>query len=133
MPSMPGVKPSLPRLASAGTGVAPEEVLDLGEESGRFRLGFLGGFLVELGSHQISLQRGLPVSGSDAKDSRVVTALRAEGARIAIGHDQMKQLGNARLMPGMPVEVFIRTGDRTVLSYLMKPLADQTRRAFREK
>jgi HlyD family secretion protein len=53
--------------------------------------------------------------------------------RITIGHDQMKKLGNARLVPGMPVEVFIRTGDRTVLSYLMKPLADQTHRAFREK
>ena len=34
---------------------------------------------------------------------------------------------------GMPVEAFIRTGERTVLSYLFKPLADQARRAFREK
>jgi HlyD family secretion protein len=36
-------------------------------------------------------------------------------------------------MPGMPVEVFIRTSDRSLLSYLMKPLADQMHRAFREK
>jgi HlyD family secretion protein len=28
-------------------------------------------------------------------------------------------------VPGMPAEVFIETGERTVLSYLMKPLADQ--------
>jgi HlyD family secretion protein len=32
----------------------------------------------------------------------------------------------------MPVEAFVKTGDRTVLSYLMKPLSDQMNRAFRE-
>ena len=32
----------------------------------------------------------------------------------------------------MPAEVFIRTGERTVLSYLTKPLNDQVRRAFKE-
>jgi HlyD family secretion protein len=53
--------------------------------------------------------------------------------RIAIGQEQMQKLGSTRLMPGMPVEVFIRTGERTLLSYLMKPLADQMHRAFREK
>ena len=37
------------------------------------------------------------------------------------------------LMPGMPVEVFVRTSDRTVLSYLLKPLRDQINRAFREE
>jgi HlyD family secretion protein len=38
-----------------------------------------------------------------------------------------------KLVPGMPVEAFIRTGERTMLSYLIKPLSDQARRAFREK
>ena len=33
----------------------------------------------------------------------------------------------------MPVEVFIPTGERSLLSYLMKPLDDQVHRAFREK
>jgi HlyD family secretion protein len=37
------------------------------------------------------------------------------------------------LLPGMPVEVFIATRERTILSYLMKPLSDQAHRAFREK
>ena len=41
--------------------------------------------------------------------------------------------GEVRLMPGMPVEAFIQTGDRTVMSYLVKPLFDQLTRAFREK
>jgi HlyD family secretion protein len=33
----------------------------------------------------------------------------------------------------MPVEAFIQTGDRSVMSYLTRPLADQIARAFREK
>jgi HlyD family secretion protein len=33
----------------------------------------------------------------------------------------------------MPVEAFIRTHDRTVVSYLMKPLNDQIMKAFRER
>ncbi|MGA9435349.1 MAG: HlyD family type I secretion periplasmic adaptor subunit [Roseobacter sp.] len=36
------------------------------------------------------------------------------------------------LIPGMPVEAFIRTGDRTPIAYLVKPLADYFSRAFRE-
>jgi len=36
------------------------------------------------------------------------------------------------LVPGMPAEVMIKTGDRTALSYLVKPLSDQILRAFRE-
>jgi UDP-N-acetylmuramate--alanine ligase len=39
------------------------------------------------GIARILLARGVPVSGSDAKDSRTVLALRAQGARIAVGHD----------------------------------------------
>jgi HlyD family secretion protein len=33
----------------------------------------------------------------------------------------------------MPVEAFIETGNRTVISYLVKPLQDQLKRTFREK
>lgn len=53
--------------------------------------------------------------------------------RISIAPEQAVRLGKAKLMPGMPVEVFIVTDQRTMLSYLTKPLADQARRAFREK
>jgi HlyD family secretion protein len=38
-----------------------------------------------------------------------------------------------KLLPGMPVEAFIATGERTALSYLLKPLTDQFTRAFRER
>jgi HlyD family secretion protein len=53
--------------------------------------------------------------------------------RIAMPADQVKRLGDVKLLPGMPVEAFVQTGDRTMLSYLMKPLHDQFVRAFREK
>jgi HlyD family secretion protein len=38
-----------------------------------------------------------------------------------------------KLVPGMPVEAFIATGERTALSYLVKPVTDQFARAFRER
>jgi HlyD family secretion protein len=53
--------------------------------------------------------------------------------RIAMTTEQIERLGNVKLLPGMPVEAFVQTGDRTMLSYLMKPLHDQFVRAFREK
>jgi HlyD family secretion protein len=37
-----------------------------------------------------------------------------------------------RLVPGMPAEVYIQTGERNVWSYVMKPLTDQMARAFTE-
>jgi len=53
--------------------------------------------------------------------------------RIAMAADQVERLGDVKLLPGMPVEAFVQTGDRTMFSYLMKPLHDQFVRAFREK
>ncbi|WP_458129925.1 HlyD family type I secretion periplasmic adaptor subunit [Pseudomonas sp. Z2-11] len=37
------------------------------------------------------------------------------------------------LMPGMPVTAFIKTGERTLMAYLLKPLRDRTRLALIEK
>lgn len=51
---------------------------------------------------------------------------------VAIDAATLKTLGDAQVVPGMPVEVFIRTGDRTPLSYLLKPFTDYFRNAFRE-
>lgn len=51
--------------------------------------------------------------------------------RIALSPESLAQAGSPELKPGMPAEVFLKTGDRTVLSYLLKPLTDQASRAFR--
>jgi multidrug efflux pump subunit AcrA (membrane-fusion protein) len=53
-------------------------------------------------------------------------------ARIGVEANEMTRLQGLTLMPGMPVEAFIETGERTALSYLMKPLSDQLSRAWRE-
>lgn len=54
-------------------------------------------------------------------------------ARMAIPEAELRKLGANKLQPGMPVEVHITTQERTALSYLVKPLADQISRSFRER
>ncbi|MBR0829083.1 HlyD family type I secretion periplasmic adaptor subunit [Bradyrhizobium manausense] len=53
--------------------------------------------------------------------------------RVSMPAEEVARLGDVKLIPGMPVEAFVQTGDRTMLSYLMKPFHDQLMRAFREK
>ncbi|WP_298240616.1 HlyD family type I secretion periplasmic adaptor subunit [uncultured Bradyrhizobium sp.] len=53
--------------------------------------------------------------------------------RVSMPAEEIARLGDVKMIPGMPVEAFVQTGDRTMLSYLMKPLHDQLMRAFREK
>ena len=53
--------------------------------------------------------------------------------RVSMPPQEVARLGEAKLIPGMPVEAFVQTGERTLLSYLIKPLSDQLMRAFREK
>jgi HlyD family secretion protein len=53
--------------------------------------------------------------------------------RVALPPKAAAKLGDVKLLPGMPVEAFVQTGERTVISYLMKPLRDQFMRTFREK
>ncbi|MBD9388223.1 HlyD family type I secretion periplasmic adaptor subunit [Agrobacterium sp. AGB01] len=47
--------------------------------------------------------------------------------------ESMKKVAGLDLYPGMPVEVFAHIAERTVISYLMKPLMDQVEHAFREE
>ena len=54
--------------------------------------------------------------------------------RISMTAEEIERLGDTvKLAPGMPVEAFIQTGDRTMMSYFIKPLHDQLMRSFREK
>lgn len=45
----------------------------------------------------------------------------------------LQKLSNMKLYPGMPAEVFIKVADRSVLSYMTKPLMDQISHTFREE
>ena len=53
--------------------------------------------------------------------------------RVSMPPQEVARLGEVKLIPGMPVEAFVQTGNRTMMSYLIKPLSDQLMRAFREK
>jgi HlyD family secretion protein len=53
-------------------------------------------------------------------------------AEVALDPGALATLGEVQLVPGMPVDVYIRTGDRTPLSYLLKPFTDYFQTALRE-
>lgn len=54
-------------------------------------------------------------------------------ANLELLPSEAAKLGDLVLVSGMPAEAFIRTSDRTVMAYLLKPLSDQIFRAFREE
>jgi HlyD family type I secretion membrane fusion protein len=83
-------------------------------------------------------QRTTPeLSGTVQRVSADLIADPASGqgyyqAIVEIPATETGRLQGLELMPGMPAEVFIRTGARTPLGYMLKPLTDSFARAFRE-
>jgi len=71
------------------------------------------------------------LSADTTMDQRTGTSYYT--ARIATAPEELAKLGSLKLIAGMPVEAFIKTTERTALSFLIKPLRDQIARAFREK
>lgn len=53
-------------------------------------------------------------------------------ARVGLTEEGAKRLGGLRLQPGMPAEVFINTGERTLLQYLIQPATDTFARSLIE-
>ena len=53
-------------------------------------------------------------------------------ARVEVDPESMEDLGELTLMPGMPSEVFIATGARTLMEYLFKPFSNAMARSLRE-
>lgn len=54
-------------------------------------------------------------------------------ARANVDEKELLKLKGLVLMPGMPVEAFVETGDRSALSYFAKPLTDAFQRSFKEE
>ncbi len=52
---------------------------------------------------------------------------------LEVPDSETVKLGENKLLPGMPAEAFIRTRNRSAISYLLKPLTDNLNRAFREE
>ena len=53
-------------------------------------------------------------------------------AEITLEAGEMAKLKDNKLVPGMPVQAYIGTGDRTPMAYLLKPFTDYFRMAMRE-
>lgn len=54
-------------------------------------------------------------------------------ARVEVPQEQQDLLSEHRIQAGMPVEVMIKTGERTMMGYLMKPVTDSVARSFKER
>ncbi|HEY4136574.1 MAG TPA: HlyD family type I secretion periplasmic adaptor subunit [Alphaproteobacteria bacterium] len=71
------------------------------------------------------------VSADISQDNK--TGIPFYTVRIALTDAELARLNGVRLVPGMPVESFIQTEERTVASYLTKPLQDHLAKAWKEK
>lgn len=72
----------------------------------------------------------LTISPDVITDER--TGLNHYKVRIRPKPQSLAALKDLSLYPGMPADVFIKIADRTVISYLAKPLTEQLRHTFRE-
>jgi HlyD family secretion protein len=54
-------------------------------------------------------------------------------ARISLADEEVTRLDSVKIVPGLPIEAYIQTEQRSILSYMAKPLSDQIERAFRER
>jgi HlyD family secretion protein len=52
--------------------------------------------------------------------------------KVNLPEGERHHLNGLTLISGMPVEIFLQTGSRTMLSYLLKPITDQLHRTFNE-
>jgi HlyD family secretion protein len=60
------------------------------------------------------------------------TGLTYYTAGIRVEPAEIARLKGLKLLPGMPAEAYIKTGERTLASYLLRPLLDQMQRALKE-
>ena len=72
----------------------------------------------------------LNVSADKLEDRRGAASYYV--ARIAIDETELAKLQEVELVPGMPAEIFIQTGERVAISYLLKPLLGNFERAFKD-
>ncbi|HLZ00547.1 MAG TPA: HlyD family type I secretion periplasmic adaptor subunit [Bradyrhizobium sp.] len=70
------------------------------------------------------------VSADTSHDQQTNTSFFT--VRVTLPEDERRRLAGQQLVPGMPAEVFMQTGSRTMASYVFKPIAEQMRRAFVE-
>jgi len=53
-------------------------------------------------------------------------------AQVHTTKEGVELLGSLKVQPGMPVDVVIKSGERSFMSYLLKPLSDKLAKAFKQ-
>jgi len=61
-----------------------------------------------------------------------MTGMPYFGAQIVLPPEELARLGTLQILPGMPAEVLIKTGERTLFQYLTQPAANAFARAMIE-
>ncbi len=77
--------------------------------------------------------RVVSVSGDLLTEQTPQGALSYFLARVQLTPEGTKSLGRHQMQPGMPAEVLIKTGERTVLTYLLHPLTRRVAAAMKEQ
>jgi epimerase transport system membrane fusion protein len=60
------------------------------------------------------------------------TGMGYYSARVEVTPEGLRDLGDLTLIPGMPADVFITTGSRTLVQYIMKPFSNALARSLIE-
>jgi len=71
------------------------------------------------------------VSADSVVDQQTKSAFYS--AQITINQDGLKVLKNNKIVPGMPVDVIIKTGERSLMNYFLKPLQNRISSAMKEE
>jgi HlyD family secretion protein len=71
------------------------------------------------------------VSADLSRDPQTKTSYYT--VRVTLPGDERRRLGGLQLVSGMPAEVFLQTGSRTMMSYLLKPMTEQLSHMFNER
>ncbi len=69
----------------------------------------------------------------DERASRAGIATNTFVVRVVLDEAEAHKVPNFRSTPGMPAEIFVKTGEQTFLTYLIKPVLDSFNHAFRER
>lgn len=107
--------------------IAPKDIdqLQLGQDALLRMSSFNQRVTPEVNGHIVRIAPDLTVDQRTGQSYYLV--------RLVVNGGERAKLGGLALLPGMPAEAFIRTSERTALSYILKPLTDQITRAFREE
>ena len=73
------------------------------------------------------------VSADAITDKTAATPTSYYSGRVILDREELERLPDVRLVPGMPVQVMVKVGERTPFSYLIDPLQRSMHRALRER